>query len=188
VGVSALLLAPSSFAHGRHPSATKIGAGVQAAPLVLASSVHRGRTYRFAPLYVVNTGTQTSDYTVRVYRLRGGSGRDVPSSWLRLGRTKLRLRARQSTLVPVRLVVPRDAVSGYYRTDLVVGTSTAPPGRGAALGAAAADALRFTIAAPGGFSWGSPWLRDTLIGLVSLVLLVVIARRLGLHVEIERRK
>jgi hypothetical protein len=127
VALAVLLLAPSALAHRRDPPAgtsTKIGAGVGAAPLVLPAPAHPGHTYRFPPLYVVNTGTQTSSYLVRVDRLAGATGHIVPTSWVRLERTRLRLGARQSAFVPVMLILPKRVGAGAYRTDLVVGTST----------------------------------------------------------------
>jgi hypothetical protein len=169
------------------PSQSSIGTGVGATPLQLQVAAKPGHRYRFPSLYVVNTGSQTSEYAVRVQQLGTRPGKDVPASWLRLGRTRLRLRPHKSAVIPVRLLLPRNVPGGHYRTDLVVGTSTRRPGHGAALGAAAADELSFTVTGTGGFPWTSPWLIYPLIGLLGLGLLISIVRRLGLRIEIEHR-
>jgi hypothetical protein len=169
------------------PAGASVGVGVGAAPLRLAGPARPGGHYRLPSLYVVNTGTQTSDYLVRVQRLGHPTGRAVPASWVHLGRAQLRLLPRQHTLVPVTVSVPDDAASGAYGTDLVASTVMKQPGHGTALGAAAADRLIFTVDAPGrGFSW-PPWAGYLLLALAGAALAVLSARRLGLRVQIERR-
>jgi hypothetical protein len=84
------------------------------------------------------------------------------------------------------LILPKHVAGGDYRTDLVVGTTTGRPKRGAALGAAAADQLAFTIATPG-FRWSSPWLLYPLLAIAVVGLAALVVRRLGLRIEIERR-
>lgn len=175
-----------SAAQGAPQPRGRIGAGVGATPLQLPSAVHPGRTYRFPALYVKNTGNQTSAYRVRVQRMGSRPGRPVPVSWLRLSRTHLQLRPRGSALIPVTLVLPKTAGAGDYRTDLVFGTSSRRLKRGAALGAAAADDLLFTVAGPSGFQW-PVWPVYLLLALTAAGLIVIGFRRTGLKVNIERR-
>jgi hypothetical protein len=165
-----------------------IGAGVGANPLRLSAVAHPGHTYRMPSLYVVNTGDRVSTYAVQVRRVGDPLGHDVPATWIHLARMRLRLRPHASAVIPVRLIVPRDAAGGNYATDLVVGTSTRRPRQGTALGAAAAAQLGFSVGAPGGFSWNSPWLIYLLLALFGLAVIVSVARRFGLRIEVERRR
>jgi hypothetical protein len=185
IALAGLCVLASAAAASGHAS---IGAGVGATPLHLRGAVKPGHRYQFPGLYVVNTGSRTSEYVVKVQRLDTKPGQSVPATWLRLARTRLRLRAHKSAVVPVELILPRNAAGGDYRTDLVVGTSTRRPGHGAALGAAAADELSFTVSTPGGFPWGSPWLVYSLVAVLGLGLSIALVRRLGLRIEIERSR
>jgi len=168
-------------------AAATIGTGVGATPLRLIARAEPGRQYRLPSLFVVNTGTQTSDYVVHVRHVDLKPGREVPASWVHVARTRLRLRAHKHALVGVVLSVPKSAANGDYRTDLVVGTSTRRPGSGAALGAAAADGLIFTVGGPTTYPWSSPWFWVAVFGLVAALLLRTLVRRLGIRVQLERR-
>ena len=169
------------------PAGASIGVGVGAAPLRLAAPASPGGSYQLPSLYVVNTGSQASDYLVRVQLLGHPPGRDVPAAWVHLGLTRLQLGAHDHALIPVTLAVPKDAPGGAYRTDLIASTVMTRPGRGAGLGAAAADLLSFTVDAPGhGLLW-PPWLTYLLLALAAAGLLTIATRRLGLHIQIERR-
>lgn len=183
---TALIIVPSATGAPARQRGS-IGTGVGATPLQLTSTANPGGRYSLPSLYIVNTGSRVSVYAVRVERIGHLSGHDVPPSWLRLGRTTLRLRPHQHAFVPVRLILPRHAAGGDYRTDLVVGTTTRRPTRGAALGAAAADQLAFTIATPG-FPWSSPWLIYPLLAAAVIGLAALTVRRAGLRIEIERRR
>jgi hypothetical protein len=68
---------------------------VGAAPLRLAAPAQARGYYRLPSLYVVNTGSQTTDYLVRVQRLAHPPGRDVPASRVSRGRT--------TSIVPARV-------------------------------------------------------------------------------------
>ena len=169
------------------PAWASVGVGVGAVPLRLAAPARPGGHYRLPSLYVVNTGTQTSDYLVRVQPLGHPPGRAVPAAWVHLGRTRLRLRPRHHALIPVTLAVPTGAAAGAYRTDLIASTAMTRLGHGAALGAAAADRLSFTVDSPGrGLTW-PPWLGYLLLALAGAGVFVFAARRLGLRIQIERR-
>jgi hypothetical protein len=164
-----------------------IGAGIGANPIRLAGRAEPGGRYHLPSLYVVNTGTKAAEYRVRIERLGDAPGRDVPASWVRFARTRLRLRPHRSAIVPVTLVLPTRAAHGSYRSNVVVGTWTKRRGRGAALGAAAADELSFTVGRPQGFAWWSPRLAYPLTGIAAAILLFLLVRRAGIRVNIERR-
>jgi hypothetical protein len=165
-----------------------IGTGVGTNPLQLSSQAEPGHRYRLPSLYVVNTGSQGSDYLVRVERLGDKPGRDVPAAWIRFARTRVRLAPHKSALIRVILVVPSGAAHGTYRSNVVVGTSTPGLARGAALGAAAATEVIFRVGGPGAYLWSSSWLLYSVAGLIAVGLLRSFVRRLGLQVRIERLK
>src|SRR2546423_4045049 len=168
-----------------------LGTGVGASPITLAHPVRPGYTYQLPSLYVVNTGTEGSDYGVHVARLSPGTERDVPVSWVHIGKPRFHLEPNQSTTVPLNLALPDNAPPGDYLTNLVAGTL--PPGQtgGVALGAAAAGKLTFTVTpAPGiGVPWPWPlWV----YGLIALVLLtsggIYLFRRSGIRIQVQRKR
>jgi hypothetical protein len=164
-----------------------VGVGVQAAPVRLGGVARAGGTYALPPVYVLDTGTQDESISVRVERLDGEAGRDVPSSWVRDTGPALRLSPHQSARVPLELVVPGGAKPGRYLSHIVVsGAAVTSVGR-ANLGVAAATALEFSVATgapPAPFlpSW-TWWLLGSLM---ALGLIVAGIHRSGLRVDIER--
>jgi hypothetical protein len=164
-----------------------IGTGVGANPLVLSQPAQPGRSYALPALYVVNTGTQHSDYAVRVLRLQRGTQHDVPSAWIHVARAVVGLDAGSSTSVPLTLTVPASAASGEYMSDVVAGTVTAGH-IGAELGAQAATQLLFTVDAASGLAWPVPlWGNLAALAAIALGALVLLARRSGLRLHVERR-
>jgi hypothetical protein len=171
-------------------AAASIGTGVGANPIVLTEVAQPGHSYTLPQLYIVNTGTEASPYGVRVTRLEKGSQRDVPNSWVELPRSPIVLAAGEATRVPVRLLVPAGAAPGDYMTNLVAGTVA--PGRtsGTSLGAAAATQLRFSVASvDAGFQWPVPfWVDLLLIAGTLAASAMLLARRAGLRLHVERRR
>src|SRR2546423_13412021 len=111
-----------------------LGTGVGASPITLADPVRPGQNYQLPSLYVVNTGTEASDYGVHVARLSQGTQRDVPASWVHIGKPRFHLEPNQSTTVPLNLALPDNAPPGDYLTNLVAGPGAPRPTRGAAPG------------------------------------------------------
>jgi len=165
-----------------------LGTGVGANPLVLSQPAQPGRSYALPALYVVNTGTQRSDYAVRVLRLQRGSQHDVPSAWVHVARPVVGLDAGKSTSVPLTLSVPSGAAPGAYMSDVVAGTVTAGH-TGAELGAQAATQLLFTVdTASSGLAWPVPlWGNLAALAAIALGVLALLARRSGVRLHIERR-
>jgi hypothetical protein len=164
-----------------------VGVGVQAAPVRLGSLARAGGTYALPPVYVLDTGTQDESISVRVERLPGEAGRDVPSSWVRDTGPALRLSPHQSARVPLELVVPGGAKPGRYLSHIVVSGAAVTSVGHANLGVAAATALEFSVAK------GAPpapflptWTWWLLGSLMALGLIVAGIHRSGLRVDIER--
>ncbi|HEY1625281.1 MAG TPA: hypothetical protein VGG16_15935 [Streptosporangiaceae bacterium] len=164
-----------------------VGVGIQADPVRLSGTAHPGGSYLLPTVYVVNTGTQTETLTMRVERLHAGGGQSVPGSWIQSSWTHgSSVAAGQSAEIPLELVPPADAKPGSYSSDIVV-TGTPPAGGGdVRFGAAAATGLdfRITAAPPGGFPAWKLW---TLVALIVAGAGVLICKRLGLRVRIDRQ-
>lgn len=164
-----------------------VGVGVQAAPVRLGNVARAGGSYALPPVYVVDTGTQAESISVKVERLHGEAGRDVPSSWVRDTGPGLRLSPHQSARLPLQLVVPGGAKPGRYLSDIIVsGSAVTSVGR-ANLGVAAATALEFSVA-PGAppAPFLPTWTWWLLGSLMALGLLVAGLHRSGFRVDIER--
>jgi hypothetical protein len=162
-----------------------IGAGVGASPIALAQPGHAGGTYSLPGLYVVNTGTVTTGYVVRVHRLSPGHQKVLPAAWVTIERNNFTLRPHRSMVVPLRLRLPAGATPGSYLSNLVASTAVPHHHGGTTLGAAAATKLELAIAGQGS---STPWLR---IGLAVAALMVAAAiaaavRRSGIRLRVER--
>ena len=182
-----MLVALSIFAAGSEAS---VGVGIQANPVRLPAVAHPGGSYALPTLHVANTGSQGESITVKVERLGSSSLRAVPPSWIRVSGTPMQLSPHQQALVPLELVVPDNARSGRYLSDVVVTGSAVVSSGGTHFGAAAATKLEFRIApgASGGFwSWLQPWAWWALAGILLLALARFSAGRYRLQVRLERK-
>ena len=166
-----------------------VGVGVQAGPVLLTSAAHPGGSYALPAVYVVNTGTQPEVVRIRIDRLSAGRGLEVPPSWIHAG-PSVHLTAHQSARISLQLVVPADARTGAYLSDVVAaGSGTISEGN-ANLGVAAATKLEFRIApgaAPAGLWPPVPgWLEWAVGGLFLFALAFVGLRKSGWRIRIER--
>jgi hypothetical protein len=165
-----------------------VGVGIQAGPVRLAGAAHAGGSYALPAVLVTNTGTSPESVSLSVDRVSAGSGRTVPSSWVRASGA-VTLGARQSARVPLELVVPPTARPGRYFSDVLVKAGAPNPASGATFDAGAATDLAFRVE-PGPVS--SPWFSVPIWVLpgIGVVLLIAAAaglmRRLGVRVRIER--
>ena len=164
-----------------------VGTGVGARPIVLEALAHPGHTYRLPGLYVINTGTVSSTYHIRVEHLSPGPLRTVPPGWVQFERNNFLLRPKESASVPMTLSIPADAASGKYSSDLVAG-AVAPSGSGPFIpGAEAATELRFEVG-EGGFPWPWPWWAYAIAATAAVSATAVgMQRRLGFRLRVERR-
>jgi hypothetical protein len=169
-------------------SQASIGVGVQSTPVRLGSIAQPGDSYSFAPVYVVNTGTQDESISMRVERISHGPGRTVPPSWIHFTGNGMRLPARNSARIPLQLVVPADAKPGKYLSDVVVAGSAGIVVGKANIAVAAATKLEFTVgrAARHGLAF-PPWTRWTLGVLLLLAAATFAFRVSGLRVTAMRR-
>jgi hypothetical protein len=165
-----------------------VGAGIGASPISLAQAAAPGGTYALPSVYVVNTGTDTGRFRLRVQRISTGAARTVPVDWVRIGRGELTLGPMQHALVPLTLVLPASAHPGHYLTDLVFGTVSTSSTPGAHVGAQAATKLEFDVkpaSAPSSSWW--IWLLMGAAGVLLVVALLAAQRHYRFKVRFERR-
>lgn len=176
---------------GADIAAADVGAGVQANPVTLNGVAEPGRSYALPKLLVVNTGSVTSTYRLRVDALSRDRAMGVPTGWVRFERNDVVLAPHAYAQVGLSLSLPASARRGQYLTDLVVGT-VADAGRSGsrlAAGAQAATELRFTVGSARPTNW--VWLER--FGAAGLVLaltagLVALQRRFRFKIRVERRE
>jgi hypothetical protein len=170
-------------------SYASVGVGIQAGPVRLASGAHPGGSYALPAVYVINTGSQSESVTIRIERISPGTGRTVPPAWISASGLPVSLSGNQSASIPLRLTVPANARPGVYFSDVVVHGSAGISAGSANLAVAAATKLEFRVV-PGvvSGSWlGLPgWLLPAVAGLTVLAVVVVIVRKSGLRIRIER--
>jgi hypothetical protein len=182
IGALALLAWPAV-------SYASVGVGVQAGPVRLDGVAHPGGQYALAPVYVVNTGTETESVSISVERISPGTGRTVPPGWISVASTPVHLSHAQSARIPLQLTVPRTAAPGRYFSDVVAKGSASVVAGGAELGVAAATSLEFTVA-PGTASAGwfsvPGWLLPYVLGVLIVAAAAVAVRRSGVRIRVER--
>ena len=169
-----------------------IGVGIQAGAVRLSGVAHPGESVALPGVSVVNSGTHPESIRLSVQRLSKGSGRAVPASWIQFGSPVVQLAPKHAMRVPVELVVPAGAKPGAYLSDIVATGSNAKQASAghASLGAAAATLLVFRVApgtAPG--FWSSVFTQTlwALLILIALAAVVLVVRRSGIRVRVERK-
>ena len=169
-----------------------VGVGIQAGAVRLSGVAHPGQSVALPPVSVVNSGSHREAIRLSVHRFSKGPGRVVPASWIQIGAPVVRLAPKHATRVTLTLVVPTGAKPGAYLSDIVAtGSSAEQASAGhASLGAAAATLLEFRVApgaAPG--FWWSAFTQTfwALLILIALAAVVLVARRSGIRVRVERK-
>jgi hypothetical protein len=182
VGVLALLAWPAV-------SYASVGVGVQAGPVRLDGLAHPGGQYALAPVYVVNTGSETESVSISVERISPGTGRTVPPGWISASSSPVQLSHAQAARIPLQLTVPRTAMPGRYFSDVVAKGSASVVAGGAQLDVAAATALEFTVApgvASAGWFSAPGWLLPYVLGVLVVGAAAVGIRRSGVRIRVER--
>lgn len=182
-GISALLLTGALVSLVCPLAMASIGAGVGAAPLVVRGDARPGGSYVAPDLYVVNTGSTRSAYTVTVKRVVPEGASLIPAGWVSLGVARFELPPRGVRLVPVRVTIPTGAHAGSYMTNLVATTVERHHAGGAALGAAAAARLVVHVGSTSSFPW---FALGITAGAVALGLAAWLVARSGLRLRVER--
>ena len=169
-----------------------VGVGIQAGPVRLSGVAHPGESVALPAVSVVNAGTRHEAIRLSIQRVSKGSARPVPASWIQIGAPVVQLGPKHATRVSLQLVVPAGAKPGAYLSDIVAtGSSAGQSSAGrASLGAAATTLLEFRVApstAPG--FWWSVFTQTlwALLILIALAAVVLVVRRSGIRVRVERK-
>ena len=163
---------------------------MQRGPVRLASVAHPGHSYKLPSVRVANVGSQDETINVRVERLSAGRGRSVPPSWVHIANSPMQLPVNQGTQIPLELVVPADAKSGRYLSDILVVGSALSLAGGTNFGAGAATKLEFTVAPGPGhglLSWLPSWAWLAFGSVLLLAAALAAARLSGLRIRVERK-
>jgi hypothetical protein len=191
IGLTAILTTLGVLAPGMAFAAGSIGIGIQAEPITLSTAVTPGHHYRFPTAYVVNKGTEGVVAKFEVRRFNGGTGHDIPASWITFPTPYVLLKPGQSVHIPIVLNLPKSAALGKYQSDVFVETATKAnaSGVGAQVGAAAATKIEFTVS---GHSVPSPSRNYIPLvaylggGILLLLLLLLVLWRMGLRVRVDK--
>ena len=182
VSVLAVLAVPAT-------AQASVGIGIQPGPVRLAGVAHPGGRYALPAVYVVNTGTIAESVSILIERVSAGAGRTVPPSWVHTNGAAVTLAQDESARIALELVVPATAQPGPYFSDVIVTGGAPDPAGGASFDVGAATNLEFRVV-PGVVAgpWlpVPVWLLLTLAALLLLAVAVVLARRSGLRIRIER--
>jgi len=172
---------------GALPAGASLGAGISASPVTLQESAKPGQHYDLGTVKVVNTGTEPSAYALRIDAANGG--RQVPRSWVRFSPDTVQLAPKASTAVNVALRIPKQQAAGEYRALIVAHTVALRRAAGAGVGAAAATKLSFRVRNAGRRLPMPPtWVTLTFLSLIGIVVVTLFLRRLGVSVQVERRR
>ena len=169
-----------------------VGVGIQAGAVQLSGAAHPGQSVALPGVSVVNSGSHSEWIRLSVQRLSKGQGRLVPASWIQFGTPMVQLAPGHAVRVPVQLVVPAGAKPAAYLSDIVATGSSADqaPAGHASLGAAAATLLVFRVTPnPAPAFWWSVFTQTlwALLILLAMVAVVLVVRRSGVRVRVERK-
>jgi len=165
-----------------------VGVGIQPGPVRLTGAAHPGSSYMLPSVLVANTGTLAESVAIKVDRISPGTGRTVPSSWVRAS-AGLSLTPGQSARIPLQLDVPASAKPGRYFSDVVVTAGSAGSGGSASFAVGAATDLEFTVArglAPSPWFTVPGWVLVAMLVILLLAVAALLVRRSGLRIRIER--
>lgn len=168
------------------PAAADEGVAVDVGEIRLDEPVQRGASHVLPTVGVRNPGTEVARYRFSVGDIES-QRLSVPPSWVAFEPREFTLRPEERDRFEPTLTVPSDAEPGAY--EALLSASIVGEGPGARVGAAAASRLAFTVsdksaAGPGGARLGR-WI-TTLGVLAAAGIMVVIVRRSGLRIRIER--
>ncbi len=91
-----------------------IGVGVGSGKIVVQEAVLPGGIYNLPSVPVLNTGTQSSQYSMDIEYLQGQQQLQPPKSWFSLDPTTFSLDPEHSQVVKITLSVPVNAKPGDY--------------------------------------------------------------------------
>jgi hypothetical protein len=165
---------------GTSPAAADVGVAIEPGELTVDDSVRAGGQVTLPALHLHNPGDDETTYVVRATGLDGTSAIPADGAWFSVEPAEVRLAAGEAADV-VPTIQPDDGVAaGRYAA--VVRAEIVPDGDGTRIGAAAGVRVFFDVATDetdGGLAHA--W-----IVAVVVLALVLLARRSGLRIRLER--
>ncbi len=178
------------------PALGKLGVGINVGKIEVNEPLLAGGAYDISKISVINTGDETSDYTMDVSFLQDQKDLKPEKSWFRFKPENFELEPGEAKSVSVEIVIPLEAKAGDYFA--FIEGKPVPKDKGLSIGVAAAAKFNFTVESSTLF-WSiynriTALLTDyspfsyILIGLVVLIIIWLILRRyLSFGVKLERK-
>ena len=173
------------------------GVGVNVGSIQVDQDLAPGGIYNLPAVGVINTGKESSDYSLRITYLAGRPEMRPPEDWFSFNPPVFRLEPGEDNTVGIRVHVPVAARAGDYFALLEA--YPVPSGQtGALISVAAATKLSFTVRPSNVFTgslvWGYHRMNDAspysyiVLGLLALVVLGLLIRRfLRFQLNVTRR-
>ncbi|MCH8062456.1 MAG: molecular chaperone [Chloroflexi bacterium] len=173
------------------------GVGINVGSIQIDQDLAPGGIYNLPAVGVINTGNESSDYSLRITYLADRPEMRPSEDWFSFNPPVFRLEPGEDGTVGIRVHVPVAARSGDYFALLEA--YPVPSGQsGALISVAAATKLSFTVRPSNVFTgslvWGYHRMNDTspysyiVLGLLMLVILGFLARRfLRFDINVTRR-
>jgi MYXO-CTERM domain-containing protein len=172
------------------------GVGVTLGKIDVEDRLVGGGGYALPPLGVVNTGTEASEYEVKIGFQVDDPRKQPHPGWFDVEPRRFRLDAGESRTVKVDLTLPTGATPGDYFA--LIEAHIVNEGQGAVIGAAAATQLSFTVKPS---SWlqaqrvrinrwideSQPWSSMAALGALALLGLGALRRWAPIRIRVERR-
>ncbi len=171
--------------------------GVNVGSIQVDQDLAPGGIYNLPAIGVINTGGESSDYSLRITYLAGWPELRPPEDWFSFNPSVFRLEPGEDQTVGIRVHVPVAARAGDYFA-LLEAYPVPPDGPGGLISVAAATKLSFNVRPSNVFTgslvWGYHRMNDTspysyiVLGLLAPVFLGFIVRRfLRFQLNITRR-
>ena len=173
------------------------GVGVNVGSIQVDQDLAPGGIYNLPAIGVINTGRESSDYSVRITYLAGRPEMRPSEDWFSFNPPVFRLQPGEDGTVGIRVHVPVAARAGDYFA-LLEAYPVPPDGPGGLISVAAATKLSFTVRPSNAFTGALVWsyhrMNDTspysyiVLGLLALVTLGLLSRRfLRFQLNVTRR-
>jgi len=179
------------------PAFGKLGVGINVGRIEVNEPLLAGGSYDISKMSVINTGDETSDYTLDISFLEGQDELKPEKSWFRFKPKEFELEPGESKSVDINILLPLSAEAGNYFA--LVEAKPVSDDQGLSIGVAAAARFSFSVESSTLF-WSiynriaslftdySPY-SYILVGLVLVIIIWLILRRyLSFGVKLEKKK
>ncbi|MEX2515110.1 MAG: hypothetical protein WD335_03205 [Candidatus Paceibacterota bacterium] len=175
-----------------------IGVGVGTGKIQVDKPLNPGAVNTLPSVMVINTGDETSGYTMSIEYHENQEEMRPPEEWFVFSPETFTLEPGQTRAVGIQLDIPIKTVPGEYFAFLEARPVSTSESGGTSIGIAAASKLNFSVA-PANFIQGvyyrtlsilerySPWSYSLLAIIVTTLLVVYIKRRFSFSIGVQRK-